>query len=122
MSKFYASMALLLLLAVGRGAGAAEAIGWITHLDQESDRFILDDGRIFDVSEDISFASLRDGVRVRISYDTFGGGRVANDIVLAPQLPQSAEIPQPGKSLPTCVGDQKDHMTKHVTPSPNSVC
>jgi hypothetical protein len=55
MSKLIASVALLAILAVGRGAGAAEATGWITLLDREADRFVMDDGLIFAVSEELNF-------------------------------------------------------------------
>ena len=55
MSKLIASVALLAILAVGRGAGAAEATGWITLLDREADRFVMDDGLIFAVSEELIF-------------------------------------------------------------------
>ena len=87
MSKLIASMALLVMLAVGRGADAAEITGWITHLDEESDRIVLDDGQNFGVSDEINFSSLRDGVRVRILYDAIDGDKIATDILLSPEAP-----------------------------------
>jgi hypothetical protein len=88
MNKLIASVALLAILAMGHGADAAEAIGWITHLDQETDQIALDDGRIFGVSDEINFSSLTDGVKVRIRYDAIDGDKIATEILLAPEAPQ----------------------------------
>lgn len=122
MSKLFASMALLALLAVGRGAGAAEATGWITLLDREADQIVLDDGRIFAVSEEINFSSLKDGVKVRISYDAVDGDRIATEILLAPEAPESADGPQSGKAAPFCGGDHKDHMARTMSVPSSSIC
>ncbi len=122
MSKVFASMALLALLALGRGAGAAEATGWITHLDQEADQIILDDGRNFAVSEEINFSSLKDGVKVWIRFDAIDGDKIATEILLAPEAPQSAETPQLGKAAPMCAGDRQDHMTRNLSISPSAFC
>ena len=93
MSKLIASVALLAILAVGRGAGAAEATGWVTYLDQESELIVLDGGRVFAVSDEINFSSLKDGVKVWIHYDAADGDKIATDILLAPEPPQNAERP-----------------------------
>jgi hypothetical protein len=122
MSKFYASLALWVLLTASGGAIAAEATGWITHLDQETDQIVLDDGRIFAISDEINFSSLKDGVKVRIHYDAIGDVKVAREIMLAPQAPQSAEFPKHGNAPPICVGDQKDHMAGRITAAPDAVC
>ncbi len=116
MSKLYASIALLALLAIGRGAGAAEATGWITHLDQEADQIVLDDGRNFFVSEEINFSSLKDGVKVRILYDAIGGDKIATEISLAPETPQS------GKAAPLCAGDRKGPLAMHSPIPPTAFC
>jgi len=122
MNKLFASIALLALLAVGRGAGAAEAVGWITHLDQESDRVFLDDGRVFGVSEDINFSSLTDRVRVRILYDVIGGDRIATEISLAPRARQNAGMPRSGKAAPTCAGDRQVHPARNLAFPPGASC
>jgi hypothetical protein len=119
MSKIIASLALLVLLAVGRGADAAEATGWITHLDQQADRIVLDDGRVFTISEEINFSSLKDGVKVWIRYDAINGDKIATEILPAPKAPQSAARPQSGIEVPNCVGDNKKHLTRH-SPIPSS--
>ena len=122
MNKLLASVALLALIAVGRGAGAAEATGWITHLDRETDRIILDDGRIFDVSEEINFSSLRDGVRVKVLFDAIGGDKIATEILLAPEAPQNAELPQSGKTTPVCARDRIKPLAMTLLSSPSAVC
>ncbi len=116
MSRLVASVALLALLAVGRGAGAAEATGWITLLDQEADQIVLDDGRIFAVSEEINFSSLKDGVKVRIHYDAIDGEKIATEILLAPQAPKA------GKMVPLCAREQKEHLTKRSPISTITMC
>ena len=122
MSKLYASIALLALLAIGRGAGAAEATGWITHLDQEADQIVLDDGRSFLVSEEINFSSLKDGVKVRIRYDAIGGDKIVTEISLAPEAPQNAEMPQSGKAPPLCAGDRMGPLARHSPIPPTAFC
>jgi len=61
MSKLFASIALLAILAVGRSAGAAEATDWIRLLVREADQFVMDDGQIFAVPEELNFSSLKKG-------------------------------------------------------------
>ena len=116
MTKLFTSIVLVAVLAVGRSAGAAEATGWITHLDQQADQIALDDGRISVVSDEINFSSLKDGVRVLINYDAVGDVRIATEISLAPREPQSE------KKAPLCTGDDKDHLTNCSPIPPNVYC
>ena len=116
MAKIFAAIALLVLLAVGRGAGAAETTGWITHLDQQADQIVLDDGRIFVVSEEINFSSLKDGVKVRIRYDDIGGDRIATEILLAPDAPQA------GQPALHCAPAEKDRMANAMSVPLNTHC
>ena len=122
MNKVLVSMALLALLAAGRAAGAAEATGWITHLDQEGDQIVLDYGRIFAVSEEINFSSLKDGVKVRIRYDAIDGDKIATEILLAPEAPHGADGPQSGKVTPMCAGDQAEHLAGNLPITPGAFC
>ncbi|MDA0653644.1 MAG: DUF1344 domain-containing protein [Proteobacteria bacterium] len=124
MSKLLASLALLALLAAGRGAGAAEAeaTGWITHLDHESDQIVLDGGRIFGVSEEINFSSLKDGVRVRIRYDKTGVDKIATEIMLAPEAPHSAVAPRSGTAAPFCAKDHHNDLEGNFTVRPDPFC
>ena len=91
MNKLCASIALLTMLALGRGAGAAEVLGWITHLDHENDRIVLDNGQIFGVSEEINFSALNDRVRVRIVYDQIDGQKIVTDVFPATETPAKAK-------------------------------
>lgn len=123
MNKLFAAVALLALLSAGRAAAAAEAVGWITELDNQSDRIILDDGRSFNVSEEINFSSLRDGVRVRLYYDTFGDQKVVTDIAPAPEMPQEVQLPHFEDTTPTCGGGfPKKHWASNLTVSPGARC
>lgn len=116
MNQVIGSVALLALLVAGRGGIAAEATGWIIELDQNSDRLTLDDGWIYAVSEDINFASLKDGVRVRIQYSAHGSERTVTDIELAPDAPLS------GIGLPLCDGRQSKPKDNAKHPSAGAVC
>ena len=116
MTRLFASIVLVGVLAVGRIAAAAEATGWITYIDQQSDQIVLDDGRNFGVSEEINFSSLNNGVRVRISFEAVGDARIATEISLAPQGPQSE------KTAPICSGDDKNHLTNYSPVPPNVYC
>jgi hypothetical protein len=122
MSKLLASLALLALLATGRGAGAAEATGWITHLDHESDQIVLDGGRIFGVSEEINFSSLKDGVRVWLRYDETGVDKFATEIMLAPDAPHSAVAPRSGTAAPFCARDHRKDLAGNFTVRPDPSC
>ncbi len=122
MNKLIASIALLALVTVGRGTGAAEATGWITHLDQEVDRIVLDDGRNFTVSEEINFSSLKDGVKVRILYDTIDGDKIATEILLSPEAPQSAEMRASGKTTPVCAWDREGQLATTLPIPPSAFC
>ena len=122
MNKLCAAVALLALLSAGRGAGAAEAVGWITKLDGQSDRIILDDGRAFNVSEEINFSTLRDGVRVRLYYETFGDQKVVTDIAPAPEMPQKAQLPRPRTEKPACGGYRMNRWAKNLTVPPDIRC
>jgi hypothetical protein len=108
MGKLIASIAILATLAIGRIAGAAEVTGWITHLDQHADQIILDDGRMFGVSDEINFSALKNGVRVRMYYDAVDGARIVTEISPAP-ISINSGSPEAG------CGAQ--HMTKY-TPIP----
>lgn len=124
MNKLIASATLLALLAVGRGAGAAEATGWITYLDRETDRIVLDDGRIFGVSEDINFSTLSDGVRVRVLYDAIGGDRIVTEILPAPEAPRpsKAAAPQTAKTTPVCTLDRQENQARTRSVPLNAIC
>ena len=91
MSKLFASIALLAMLALGRGAGAAEAIGWITFLDHENDKIVMDNGQVFGVSEEINFSALNDRVRVKIVYYQTDGQNIVTDIFPAAEVPAKAK-------------------------------
>jgi hypothetical protein len=106
MTRLFAFIGLLALLAVGRVAGAAEATGWITLLDQDSDRFYLDDGRVFGISEDINFSALKNGIRVKLYFETYGRNRIVNDIELAPADAPVLAAPQT-KAVPHCPDSRK---------------
>lgn len=106
MKKFFAPqafiMAILALLVVGRGAGASEAIGWITLLDEEDDQIVLDSGRTFALSDDINFSSLADGRRVRVTYETIGGVPTVTGIVQLPSQTNQADAPSLDGPVPVC--------------------
>lgn len=122
MNKLLASLALLALLATGHGAAAAEATGWISHLDNESDQIVLDDGRIFGASEEINFSSLKYGVKVRLRYDETGGKKMATEIFLAPEAPHSAVTPQTEKAAPLCARGHQQELAGNFTVRPDPFC
>lgn len=122
MSKIFASIALMAMLAVGHGVGAAEAVGWITHIDQEDDRVVLDDGQNFAVSDEINFSSLKNGVRVRIHFDAVEGEKIATEILLMPQAPQGASMPELTNTSPVCAQHQEDHLAKNLPAPTGAFC
>lgn len=102
MSRTFAAIALLAMVALGRGAAADEAIGWITLLDHENDKIVLDNGQTFGVSEEINFSALNDRVRVKIVYYKIDGQNIVTDIFPASDAPAKAKA-KPAKgtsSLP----------------------
>lgn len=119
MKKIFVSIALVLALAAARGAAAAEAIGWITFLDYDSDRIYLHDGRSFSVSEEINFSALRGGVRVRLRYETIGNDSTVTDIELAPQ---KAQISLPPSSTPLCGHADEELFSPATSSHGRAVC
>lgn len=103
MNKIITSMALLVLLIVGRGASASEAIGWITILDEENDQIVLDTGLTFALSDEINFSSLADGKRVRVTYETIGGIPTVTGVKLMPAAAHQAVSPSLDGPVPVCV-------------------
>lgn len=103
MNKILASMALLALLVVGRAAAASEAVGWITILDEQNDQIVLDNGLTFALSDEISFSSLADNRRVRVTYETIGGIPTVTGVKLLPAEAHQAESPSLDGPIPVCV-------------------
>lgn len=95
-------MAILALLFAGQGAAASEAVGWITLLDDENDQIVLDSGRTFSLSNEISLSSLADRKHVRVTYETIDGIPTVTGIVLVPAGAFQAESPTLDSPVPVC--------------------
>lgn len=122
MSKLIASVAILAALAIGRIAGAAEATGWITHLDREVEKIVLDDGRIFVVSDELNFSSLRDGVKVQIRYNAIEGDKIATEILLLPEEPKGFGPQSSRSELKFCTPQDHSTPVRKVEEITSAIC
>ena len=122
MRRLIAAAALFAIAIAGRGATAAETIGWITFLDQQTDQIVLDNGQNFSVSDAINFSSLRNGVKVWIRYVSIDGDKVATEIAPASGSSPVATFGQRQKPSQICDKHASHRQESSLLSEPSAYC
>lgn len=85
MKNIARAVAVAALLCTSPAVAGETVTGWIIQVDPITDSITLDDGQAFLVSEDIGLDSLREGVRVTITYEVTPSGKTVTAIAPASQ-------------------------------------
>ena len=80
MNRLLAAVSAVALMASVGVANAAESQGKIKSVDQEAMVLTLEDGTMFQLSEDVAVENLKPGQEVSVSYETKDGENVADKV------------------------------------------
>lgn len=80
MNRLLAAVSAVALMASVGVANAAESQGKIKSVDEEAMVLTLEDGTMFQLSEDVAVENLKAGQEVSVSYETKDGENVADKV------------------------------------------
>jgi hypothetical protein len=80
MNRLLAAVSAVALMASVGVANAAESQGKIKSVDEEAMVLTLEDGTMFQLSEDVAVENLMPGQEVSVSYETKDGENVADKV------------------------------------------